>query len=74
MTKEGKTVVGTIDVKGRIVIPAEVRERFRIRPKDKVEFEVKKVEHRPSFMKTCVGVLKDKDEAVTILHRESPLR
>ncbi len=66
--------VGLVDAKGRIVIPAKVRQKLNINPKDRVEFEVKRVEHRPSFMKTCAGVLKDREEAVAILHRESPLR
>lgn len=74
MKKNSKTAVGTVDNKGRILVPVTMRERFNIGPKDKIEFEVKKVEHRLSFIKTCKGILKDKRDAVTILHEESPFR
>lgn len=67
-------VEGIVDDKGRVLIPREARVELRIMPRDRVEFEIKNVRRRESFMKNCVGVLKSREDVISLLHKGSPFR
>ena len=70
----GTEVIGEVDSKGRIVIPAKIRNELEIGTKDRVKIRIEDVEHRRSFIKECKGALKGAGDAVKLLHRESPFR
>jgi len=70
----GTEVTGEVDSKGRIVIPAKIRDELEIEAKDRVKIRIEEVEHRMSFIKECKGALKGAGDAVKLLHRESPFR
>ena len=63
-----------VDGKGRIVIPFEARQELEIEPGAEVEFEIKEVKHRKSFVQVAKGAVKGAGDAVELLHKESPFR
>jgi len=63
-----------VDSKGRVTIPADLREQLGIEPRAVVELEILKVKERKSFVKEARGRLKGKGDAVELLHKESPFR
>lgn len=63
-----------VDIKGRMVIPVEARRELEIEPGAEVEFVIKRVRHRKSFVKVAKGALKGAGDAVELLHKESPFR
>jgi AbrB family looped-hinge helix DNA binding protein len=67
-------VIGEIDTKGRITIPKEIRDRYDLKPRDKIRIKVIEPLPRKSFMKECKGALKGSGDAVKLLHEESPFR
>lgn len=66
-------IIGEMDAKGRVTIPKKIRERYNLKPRDKIKLEVVEALPRRSFMKECKGVLKGAGNAVKLLHEESPL-
>ena len=63
-----------VDSKGRVTIPADLREQLGIEPRVVVELEILKVKERKSFVKEARGRLKGRGDAVELLHKESPFR
>jgi AbrB family looped-hinge helix DNA binding protein len=63
-----------VDAKGRIVIPFEARQELEIEPGAEVEFEIKRVVHKKSFVQVAKGAIKGAGDAVKLLHKESPFR
>ncbi|MBU2617162.1 MAG: MraZ N-terminal domain containing protein [Euryarchaeota archaeon] len=61
--------VGTMDDKGRVLIPAEARDELGIEPKDEIVYEIKQVRHKKSFVKICEGCLEGfADDPVKLMH------
>ncbi|UZE92145.1 MAG: AbrB/MazE/SpoVT family DNA-binding domain-containing protein [Methanosarcinales archaeon] len=61
--------VGTVDDKGRILIPAEVRAEQNIGPKDEIACEIKLVRHKKNFVEVCEGCLEGfADDPVKLMH------
>lgn len=67
-------IVGEIDTKGRVTIPKEIRDKYDLKPKDKVKLKVLEPLPRMSFTKECAGILKGEGDAVELMHKKSPFR
>ena len=69
-----KRMKAEVDAKGRIVIPADARRELKIEPRIEVEFEIKRVKHRKSFVQVAKSTIKGAGDAVELLHKNSPFR
>ena len=67
-------IIGEIDEKGRVTLVKELRERYGLKPKDRVRLKLIEAMPRKSFLKECVGVLEGEGDAVKLLHKKSPFR
>lgn len=66
-----------VDEKGRIVIPARMRRRMQISPMTRVDIRIERVHLRKSFLEMADDfrrTIKKKEDAVKVLHEESPFR
>ncbi len=65
-----------VDQKGRVLIPAKVRERMKIEPFSKVQIRIEKVRPRRPFSELSGSFkgLGGGKGAVELLHEESPFR
>ncbi|KXB02271.1 hypothetical protein AKJ44_00950 [candidate division MSBL1 archaeon SCGC-AAA261F17] len=66
-----------VDKKGRIVIPVEIRRELNIKPLSEVEVEIEEVTPRKSFVESARELrehVKEKEDAVKVLHEKSPFR
>lgn len=71
---EDREIESKVDGKGRVLIPSEVRDELGIEPESKVKIRIEDVKPKKSFVKESKGILKDKGDAVDLLHKESPFR
>jgi len=67
-------MIAEVDSKGRIVIPVEARQELEIESGAEVEFEIKRVKRKKSFVQVSKGAIKGAGDAVELLHKESPFR
>jgi len=67
-------IIAEVDSKGRVVIPKSVREKFGIKPRDRLRLKIVEAMPRRSFIKECAGALEGEGNAVELLHSKSPLR
>ncbi len=70
-------VKARVDERGRIIIPAKVRRRMRIEPRARVDIRIERVLPKKSFVEVADGFRKTlgkKEDAVKVLHEESPFR
>ena len=76
--KGGKMEIkARVDEKGRIIIPAKVRKKMKIEPMMQIEVRIERVHERKSFLEIADDfrrTLKKKEDAVKVLHEESPFR
>ncbi|MBI5254133.1 MAG: AbrB/MazE/SpoVT family DNA-binding domain-containing protein [Euryarchaeota archaeon] len=67
-------IIGEIDAKGRMTLTKELRERYGLKPKDRVRLKLIEAMPRKSFLKECTGLLEGEGDAVKLLHKKSPFR
>jgi AbrB family looped-hinge helix DNA binding protein len=67
-------IVSEIDTKGRVTIPKEIRDKYGLRPRDRVKLRVVEPMPRRSFIKECKGILEGEGDAVELMHKKSPFR
>jgi len=70
-------ITARVDEKGRIIIPAKVRRKMRIKPSTVVEIKIERIHSKKSFLEIADDIrrtLKRKENAVKVLHEESPFR
>lgn len=76
--KRGKmtqVIASVIDSKGRLTIPAKTREQLDLKAQDIVEYKIENVIKKKPFNEVWGKItIKDKRNAVQILHEESPFR
>ena len=66
-----------VDERGRIIIPAEVRKKMRIEPMARVDIKIERIHAVESLLEIADDfrkTLKKKENAVKVLHKESPFR
>jgi len=66
-----------VDERGRIIIPARVRRKMKIEPMTQIVVRIERVHKRKSFVGIADNfrkTFKKKEDAVKILHKESPFR
>ena len=63
-----------VDSKGRVLIPSEVRKKLGIEPESKLKIRIEEVKPKKSFVKKSKGIIKGGEDAVDLLHKESPFR
>ena len=67
----------TVDERGRILIPVEVRRAMKIEPMARVDIRIERVYPRGSFLEAADSIrstIKKRKDAVKLLHEESPFR
>lgn len=67
-------IIGEIDAKGRMTLTKELRERYGLKPKDRVRLKLVEAIPRKSFLKECTGLLEGEGDAIKLLHKKSPFR
>ena len=76
--KGGKMEIrARVDERGRIIIPAEVRKKMQIEPMARVDIRIKRIHAVESLLEMADDfrkTLRKKENAVKVLHKESPFR
>ncbi len=67
-------IEASVDEKGRIIIPVDVRRKMRIKPMSRVEVKIERVIQKKSFVEVAEGILEGAGDAVKLLHEKSPFR
>lgn len=70
-------VKARVDERGRIIIPAKVRRKMRIEPMTQIDVKIERVYPGESLLEIADDfrkTLKKKEDAVKVLHEESPFR
>jgi AbrB family looped-hinge helix DNA binding protein len=66
-----------VDEKGGITIPAKVRRKMKIEPMTRIDIKIERVHPKESLLEIADSFrknLKKKEDAVKVLHEESPFR